>query len=106
VAAIQPAAGPAAAGQDFGVAARVTASNGVKWIRLRYRHVNQHDDFETIEMTRDPKTGLYTARIPGAFITQQWDLMYYVEIVDTKGLGRIYPDLDIETPYVVVSVKR
>ena len=32
--------------------------------------------------------------------------MYYVEIVDNKGLGRIYPDLEVETPYVVVLVKR
>ncbi len=106
VAAMQPPAGPAIAGQDFVVRAHVTAANGVKWIRLRYRHVNQHDDFESVDMTRDSKTGEYTASIPGAFITQQWDLMYYVEIVDNKGLGRIYPDLAVETPYVVVTVER
>ena len=44
--------------------------------------------------------------MPGAFITSPWDLMYYVEIVDTRGNGRIYPDLETETPYVVVRVRR
>ena len=32
--------------------------------------------------------------------------MYYVEAVDRQGNGRIYPDLEIETPYAVASVKR
>jgi hypothetical protein len=106
VAALQRPASPATPGSDFAVRARVTAANGVKWIRLRYRHVNQHDDFESVDMTLDPKTGLYAATIPGGFITPQWDLMYYVELVDNKGLGRIYPDLATETPYVVVAVRR
>jgi hypothetical protein len=106
IAAIEPASGPARAGQDFLVRARVTAPNGVKWIRLRYRHVNQHENFQTVDMTRDSTAGLYAAVVPGAFITAQWDLMYYVEIVDNKGLGRIYPDLAVDTPYIVVSVRR
>jgi hypothetical protein len=32
--------------------------------------------------------------------------MYFVEVVDQKGRGRIYPDLEVETPYVVVGVQR
>ena len=47
VATIEPAAGLATAGMDFPVRAKVASANGVKWIRLRYRHVNQHDDFES-----------------------------------------------------------
>jgi hypothetical protein len=57
-------------------------------------------------MTVDPKSGLYAAAIPGAFIDRQWDVMYFVEIVDRQGHGRLYPDLEVETPYVVVSVRR
>jgi hypothetical protein len=57
-------------------------------------------------MTRDAKTGTYQASIPGEFITPGLDLMYYVEIVDGKGNGRIYPDLEVATPYLVVGVKR
>jgi hypothetical protein len=103
---LQPAGGVAVPGQDFVVSGKATAAAGVKWMRLRYRHVNQKEDFATAEMTLDAKTGLYSARIPGAFVDPQWDLMYFVEVVDRQGSGRIYPDVDVETPYVIVSVKR
>jgi hypothetical protein len=32
--------------------------------------------------------------------------MYFVEVVDRKGNGRIYPDLEVETPYLVTGVQR
>jgi hypothetical protein len=32
--------------------------------------------------------------------------MYFVEVVDNKGNGRMYPDLEVESPYVVVAVRR
>ena len=103
---LTPREAKAVAGEDFAVQARVAAPVGLKWIRLRYRHVNQMEDYQTAEMTLDAKTGLYSASIPGAFVTPQWDLMYYIEVVDAHGNGRIYPDLEVETPYVVVGVKR
>ena len=88
------------------VAARVTAPAGVKWVRLRYRHATQYEDYQTADMTLDAKTGNYTARIPAAFADAKWDLMYFVEVVDRKGAGRMFPDLEVETPYVVVSAHR
>jgi hypothetical protein len=57
-------------------------------------------------MTLDAKTGMYTAVIPAAFIGPKWDLMYFVEVIGKNGAGRIYPDLERETPYVIVAVKR
>jgi hypothetical protein len=54
----------------------------------------------------DPKTGLWSGTIPGDFITPQWDLMYYVEVMDDQGNGRKYPDLEVEMPYVIVPVER
>lgn len=42
--------------------------------------------------------------IPGTFITPQWDMMYYLELIDRNGKGRIFPDLNVETPYVVHQV--
>ena len=93
-------------GQDFAVQTKVVAPAGVKWIRLRYRHLNQKEDYQTAEMALNPKSGTYEASIPGAFVTPEWDLMYYVEIVDRDGNGRIYPDLEVATPYLVVGVKR
>jgi hypothetical protein len=56
-------------------------------------------------MTLDTKTGNYTARIPAAFSDAKWDLMYFVEVVDKKGAGRMFPDLEVETPYVVMAAK-
>jgi hypothetical protein len=57
-------------------------------------------------MTLDPKTGLYTAQIPGSFITPEWDLIYFIEALDIHGNGRMYPDLETDTPYIIVSVAR
>jgi hypothetical protein len=85
------------------VSAKVTDPAGVKSVRLRYRHVTQIEDYQTAEMTRDPKTGIYSAAIPASFVDPKWDLMYFVEAVNKNGAGRMYPDLEIETPYVVVS---
>jgi hypothetical protein len=78
----------------------------VKWVRLRYRHLSQYEDYATAEMTLDAKSGLYRGRIPAAFIDPKWDLMYFVEVVDARGAGRMVPDLETAAPYVVVSVKR
>jgi hypothetical protein len=91
-------------GTDFTIRARVTAPAGVRWIRLRYRHANQKEDYQMLAMNEEGNTGIYSTSIPGAFITPQWDLMYYVEIVDAQGTGKIYPDLEHDTPYVIQSV--
>ncbi|HEY2861272.1 MAG TPA: hypothetical protein VGJ21_22880, partial [Terracidiphilus sp.] len=66
----------------------------------------QKEDYETLPMHKEGSTGIYSASVPGPFITAQWDLMFYVEIVDTHGTGRIYPDLEHETPYVIEPVRR
>jgi hypothetical protein len=93
-------------GEDIKIGARVVAPAGIKWIRLRYRHVNQKEDYQSVDMLPGGKADLYEARIPGSFVTPQWDVMYYIEIVDKRSNGRIYPDLERETPYVVLNVKR
>ncbi len=85
---------------------KVTAPDSLKSIRLRYRHVNQKEDYQTADMTIDARTGAYSAKIPASFIDSHWDLMYFVEVVDSQGNGRIYPDLELETPYIIASVKR
>ena len=97
---------PAAPGQGYLVQVEVTAPNGLKWIRLRYRHVNQKEDYQTADMTPGARTGAYSATIPASFIDPRWDLMYFVEVGDRQGNGRIYPDLELETPYIVARVKR
>jgi hypothetical protein len=105
VAALEPVS-PVSPGRDLEVTARITATAGIKWARLRYRRVSQYEDYQSAEMKLDAATGLYKASIPAAFIDPKWDLMYFVEVVDRAGAGRMYPDLERETPYVVVAVKR
>ena len=85
----------------------------MKWVRLRYRHATQFEDYETAPMKRnpstglfDPTTGIYEGEIPGEFIIPKWDVMYFVETLDTKGNGRMYPDLKDEAPYVIVGLER
>jgi hypothetical protein len=103
---VSPAAAAAVPGQDYVVQVKVAAPVGVKWIHLRYRHLNQKEDYQTANLTLDTATGLYAGSIPASFIDPHWDLMYLVEIVDSHGNGRMYPDLEIETPYIVTGVKR
>jgi hypothetical protein len=103
---VQSPAVAAAPGRDYVVRVKVTAPAGVKWIHLRYRHVNQKEDYQTVDMASDTRTGFYAASIPASYIDPHWDLMYFVEVLDREGNGRIYPDLDVETPYVIASVVR
>ena len=37
------------------------------------------------------------------FVTPKWSLTYFVEVVDQKGNGRIFPDLESAAPYVVMA---
>jgi len=94
------------AGKDLKVTADVRDPSRVRWVRLRYRHLTQFEDYQTAEMTRDPSTGLWHATIPASFVGREWDLMYYLEAMDTAGNGCMAPDLETEMPYVVVSVVR
>jgi hypothetical protein len=98
--------GAAEQGNDYVVSAKVKAAAGVKSVRLRYRHVTQVEDYETAEMTLDQKKGAYVGRIPASFINPKWDLMYFIETMGNNGAGRMYPDLEIEEPFVIVPVKR
>ncbi len=93
-------------GKSVDVTAKVWDPSGVKWVRLRYRHVTQFEDYQTAQMQFDPNTGMWSATIPGEFVVPQWDLMYFVEAVDGHGNGRMYPDMDVEMPYVIVKLDR
>jgi hypothetical protein len=96
----------AEAGRDLRVAARVEDPAGVKSVRLRFRHLTQFEDYQSLDMALDATTGLYATRIPASFVDPTWDLMFFVEAIDNNGNGRMYPDLEVAMPYVVVPVKR
>ena len=88
------------------VTAEATDPSGVKWVRLRYRSVSQYQDYKTLDMVETKKKGQYKAVVPGEDIETKWDFMYLFEVMDNKGNGKIYPDLEKEAPYVIVKLQR
>jgi hypothetical protein len=98
-----PAAEP---GHDLTITATAAGNSGLEWIRLRYRHLTQFEDYKSADMTFDPDSGRFAATIPGSFIVPEWDLMYFVEALSENGDGRTTPDMEREMPYVIVPVKR
>jgi hypothetical protein len=93
-------------GKPLTITAEVSDPFGVKWVRLRYRSMNQHQDYRTLPMLPTGEKDQYRAVIPAEEIAPTWDLMYFIEAMDKNGNGRIHPDLNKETPYVVVKLQR
>ena len=93
-------------GKSITITAEVRDPSGVKWVRLRYRSVNQYQDFQTLAMLSTGEKDRYQAVIRAEEIVLKWDLMYLIETMDNHGNGKIYPDLNKETPYVVVRLER
>ena len=87
------------------VQAKVTGKNEIKWVRLRYRAVNQKLDYSTLEMVPTAEKNAYQVIIPTEEIDPKFDMMYFIEVMDNQGNGKIYPDLMEETPYVIVNLK-
>ncbi|MDT8300135.1 MAG: hypothetical protein RQ760_01545 [Sedimentisphaerales bacterium] len=88
------------------VTADVSDSSGVKWVRLLYRSVTQYQDYKMLQMVKTDKKDEYEAVVPGEDVEAKWDFMYLIEVMDENGNGKIYPDLEHETPYIVVKLKR
>lgn len=83
---------------------KIQANGGLKWVHLLYRDVNQYEDFKTLDMKPSKQKDEFEATIPGEEIKSKWDLMYLVEMMDKNKNGAIYPDLNKQTPYVVIKV--
>ncbi|MFC2111720.1 hypothetical protein ACFLTA_00480 [Bacteroidota bacterium] len=98
--------GPATVDQDLRVEVKVPDPGKIETMRLGFRHLTQFEDYQSKEMIWDPTSSSFAATIPGEFIDAGWDLMYFVELIDTEGLGAKIPDMSKELPYVIVPVKR
>lgn len=96
----------APAGEDLVLSARVRAAAGVKWVRVRYRAVNQTLDYATRPMTAEAGGEGFTVRIPADEIDPRFDFMYFIEVMDEAGRGHHHPDYEQATPYVVVKLDR
>lgn len=88
------------------VSVKVTASAGVKWVHLLYRSVNQDVEYQTLPMQLSGEKDTYQVIVPAEQINPKWDFMYLIEIIDNNGKGKIYPDLNKETPYLFVKLIR
>jgi hypothetical protein len=93
-------------GKPIIIAADVRDPSGVKWVRVLYRGVNQQQDYRMLPMLPTGKGDQYRAEIPANQIEPRWDFMYLIETMDNQGNGKIYPDIEKETPYVVVELER
>jgi hypothetical protein len=96
----------AMAGQPIELKATVSANDGVKWVRLCYRSVNQQEDYRILQMLPEEGTDIYRAIVPAREINPVFDFMYFIEVMDNNGKGTIYPDLQKETPYKIVKLMR
>jgi hypothetical protein len=96
----------APAGKPIEVTVNVTALAGVKWIHLLYRSVNQEVEYQTLPMPPSDEKDTYRVVVPAEQINPEWDFMYLIEVMDKNGMGKIYPDLNKETPYVIVKLVR
>jgi len=94
------------AGQPLTIRITASATAGLQGLRCCYRAVNQQLEYKTIQMTAGAGPGEYTATIPAEAIDPTYDLQYYIELTDKKGNGRVYPDLDKETPYKIIRLIR
>ena len=52
------------------------------------------------------EAALEAGLVPAEALDPKWDFMYFFECMDAQGNGRIYPDIEKETPYVVVELER
>jgi hypothetical protein len=93
-------------GQPLQIIAHATDPAGVRSLRLRYRHVTQYENYQTLDMQPTGQPDEYAATIPGEFLGPQWDAMYFIEAIDGAGNGTIWPDFRREPPYVFVKLKR
>ena len=49
---------------------------------------------------------LFDEERAGEQVEGRWDFMYLFEVMDRCGNGKIYPDFEVETPYIVVPLDR
>ncbi|MDB5245933.1 MAG: hypothetical protein JWQ40_327 [Segetibacter sp.] len=93
-------------GKPITVNVKVNAPLGIKWVRLRYRSVNQEQDYRVLAMLPTGEKDAFQVVVPAEQISPKWDFMYYLEVMDNNSNGTIFPDLDKETPYIITKLIR
>lgn len=88
------------------VEATITDSAFDGRILLHYRHLNQGEDFQTVEMTREGQR--FAATMPASYTDSDFPLVYYFTVRDLCGDAWIVPGLDrnlANQPYCVLRQK-
>lgn len=93
-------------GNPLKVNIKLTNPSGIKWVALSYRSVNQDVEYKTIPMVPTGEKDLFEAIVPAEQINPKWDFMYFIKIMDNDSKGMIYPNLNRETPYIIVKLIR
>jgi hypothetical protein len=96
----------APAAKPLTIQAKVSSPNGIKWVQVLYRSVNQTKDYETLTMKPVDKNGNYEAVIPAEKIDPRFDFMYFIQAMDNQHHGMMFPDFNQQTPYFVVRLER
>ncbi len=91
-------------GRPLEISAYATDASAIVAVRVCYRGVNQHQDFNCVRLLPTGIKNDFRTEIPESEIDGRWDFMYFIEALDRFGNGRIYPDLESETPYVIVRL--
>jgi hypothetical protein len=74
--------------------------------RLFYRHVDQAEEYDSVELTRQDDE--LRAVIPGAYTASQYALQYFFELHDGRGGARRFPGFTSDRdnqPYFVVQTR-
>lgn len=92
--------------QPLKIRVKVTGTSEIKWVELSYRSVNQDVGYQTIRMLPADEKDTFEAVVPAEQINPKWDFMYFLNIMDNEGKGINFPDLNKETPYIIVKLQR
>ena len=94
------------ASKPLTIHAKVNSPNGIKWVQVLYRSVNQTKDFETLAMKPVDESGNYEAVIPADKVDPRFDFMYFTQAMDSQHHGVMFPDFNRQTPYFIVHLER
>lgn len=85
---------------------KASSASGIKWVRLLYRSVNQDMEYQTLPMLPSGEKDSFQVAVPVDKFDPQWDFMYLIEVMNNDSRGIVYPDLNKETPYIIVKLER
>lgn len=94
------------AGKPLVVRVKLTAAAGIQSLRLRYRALSQEEEYKALPMQATREKDVYEATIPADQINPRFDMMWLVEVIGKDNRGAIFPDVNKETPYRIVSLIR